>query len=67
MFFSSSYFLQDLLGTFPFLHKSSKIQSFKRLHHHEVRALGFKFRSRKEGLVMWEVDFIVLVFFLVLL
>ncbi len=67
MFFSSSYFLQALLGAMlleDFLHKSSKIQSFKRLHHHEVRALGLKFRSRKEGLVMWEVDFIVLVFFL---
>jgi hypothetical protein len=43
--------------------KSSKIQSFERLHHHEVRALGLKFRSRKEGLVRWEVDFIVFVFF----
>ncbi len=65
IFFTSSTWGDATKGLSHFYMKSSKIQSFERLHHHEVRTLGLKFRSRKEGLVRWEVDFIVLVFFLV--
>jgi hypothetical protein len=64
-FFTSSTWGDATRGLSHFYMKSSKIQSFERLHHHEVRTLGLKFRSRKEGLVRWEVDFIVLVFVLV--
>lgn len=66
MFFFSNFFLKIIFltsstwgdaikGLFHFYTKSLKTQSFKRLHHHEVRALGLKFRSRKERLVRWEV------------
>jgi hypothetical protein len=63
IFFTSSTWGNATRGLFHFYTKSSKIQSFKRLHHHEVRTLGLKFRSRKEGLIRREVDFIVLVLF----